>query len=343
MGKARKAILIFSSVFLAFSLSVLVITQCLLQTIKSPTAFEKALASSGIYGSAISDEINVHKNKVIVGNIYVSTPWVKQDLQKTFNPPLLKSDTNTVINGIYPWVIGKKSAPSFSINLGAQQQQVEDGILNYVYVKLDQLPSCSINYLLSHLQGSPDPYALTCIPPFASQNLLNSQVKEQLENISLFSLSISENNLKLNGSQTIAQQFSYLPVRYKELNAIRYLSVATSVAFMLTILFAHRMKKNGFRLILASATFSGFICVLTSLSDSRLEKLFISKIGSSLTESQPFQPYIKSVTDNLVNTICSNVRLTGIILIIVGLLGWIIFRFLLRDKPSKIVVVTNPR
>jgi len=205
---------------------------------------KNSVAESGIYDKFVTSiiEENIKQQTSNSNSIPLDDPRVQEIIYSVFNPRVLQTSAELVIDGAYTWLEVEDVELSFIIDFTQQREQLIDGLSSYSATRLEGLPPCSSQDL-----QTPNVFKLQCQPPGFYEELVKKQVSSDLTNSDFLKDAVlTEKNLPsaVDGA-TIDQKYSFAPLAYQVLkNSIWIFGILFVVATIIYIAIRKPTRKG---------------------------------------------------------------------------------------------------
>lgn len=309
------------------------------QVLGSPTKLESALANSGIYTSAVTDTLSSNAQQTLGNtNIPLTNTDVQSAVKGAFPSSLLQNSTEQFLNGIYAWLQGKSSTPTFSIDLSGAKGNLADNLANYVQNRLDSLPTCTLATMPSNL-SSVDVYTATCVPPGFNKATAVEQVRQDVQQSDFLKDPVlTADSIKSSNGQTLTQRLKSVQTLYHDLVLLLYALPGVIILTALGIIFVSRSRRLGIRHTAVTTLSTGIMTAIIAF----FAVFVLDKITTALTHgssaSQPLQVKVLHIFDSL----GSDLRVwwvgVGIAYTVAGLVTLIVLR-IVRPKAPKLAAL----
>jgi hypothetical protein len=114
----RKMLLVLVAAALPFLLFATAFDFGIYNVVGKPKPVKKILSDSGIYGSVVSQALNQAKTTSNgTSQVSLLDPEIKKAAEESFNPQVVQTSSEKVIDGIYDWLGGKSAQPDISVDL----------------------------------------------------------------------------------------------------------------------------------------------------------------------------------------------------------------------------------
>lgn len=217
--------------------------------LSNPTYVEKALKESRVYDQFVSNVIdNSQKESTDATTKKVlADPEIKAAAEKSFNPALLQSSTENVINGVFDWMHGKTSEPQFRIDLTNAKADLSKNVAAYAEKRANNLPPCTLAQL-RQLNPNIDLLEIPCLPPGINVHALAQDYSQKFLTSGDFlsdPVITNETIAKNNGGKTLSEQLSGVPKAYSTLNLAKWVFLALALILTGLLIFARRNRRAG--------------------------------------------------------------------------------------------------
>ncbi len=168
-----------TTVVLHLSLFALIGAICFSALFGSSSDLKNSVAESGVYESFVPSIIsaNIEQQTTESSSIPLEDPEIQKIINDVFNPKLLQSSADAVIDGIYAWLDGSSEGLKFEIDFTEQRALLIDKLSTYSAIRLKGLPLCTAQEL-----QSTNVFRLECQPPGFYESLVKNQVSNDLTN-----------------------------------------------------------------------------------------------------------------------------------------------------------------
>ncbi|HSW66006.1 MAG TPA: hypothetical protein VLI54_02605 [Bacillota bacterium] len=315
------------------------------QVIGSAGDVKKALRTSGIYQSVVSQALDQaqkdeHKDTSTTTNdIPVSNPQIRTIIESAFPPAFLQTQTEGVIDSAYAWIQGNTSSLQFKIDLTSAKTRLADGVGQYVQTHLASLPACTAANLPTG--GDVDPFNATCVPAgFDIQAAVTKSRDNILHGDFLKDTVITADTIKDKNGKTLNEQVKQAPDAYHKGILATYGSAFLAVALAAAVLFGSRDWRRGLRRVGVILVTIGALSALFGWMSSFTVHKAAAKIANTQTSDAPLQAQLIKIVQSLADDLRTWWMAYGITLIVLGIIAIVVSVVLMRRKPE---VDTAPR
>lgn len=205
-----------TTVILHLSLFALIGAICFNVFFGSGSSLKNSIAESGVYESFVPSIIsaNIEQQTSESSSIPLEDPEIQKIINEVFNPKLLQSNADVVIDAVYGWLDGNYEQLKFEINFTQQRAELIDRLSTYSALRLKGLPPCTAVEL-----QTANVFRLQCQPPGFYETLVKNQVKDDLNNSDFLKDSVlTEKNLPIvKDGVPIDQKFHFAPIIFSAL------------------------------------------------------------------------------------------------------------------------------
>lgn len=200
----------FTTVVLHLSLFALIGAICFSVFFGSSNNLKNSIAESGVYDSFVPSIIsaNIEQQTSESSSIPLEDPEIQKIINEIFNPKLLQSSADNVVDGVYAWLDGSAESLKFEIDFSRQRLGLIDKLSTYSALRLKGLPPCSVEELQTE-----NVFRLECQPPGFYESLVKNQVSNDLTNSDFLKDPVlTEKNLPIvKDGIPIDQKFHFAP------------------------------------------------------------------------------------------------------------------------------------
>lgn len=255
---------------LPFLLFAIALNFGVLRVAGSPKPVKEILADSGIYGSVVGSALDQAKKTAGNGTeVSLIDPAIKKAAEESFNPQVVQSSTESVIDGVYHWLEGKSPQPDFNIDLTSVKTTFAEKVGQAAQTRAATLPICTTAPVTT------DPFSATCLPP----RLTPAQVGEQAKNTVLAGQgflehpNITYSNIKSDdpSQQNIFDnQLKDAPKRYQMLKKAPIILGVLAVLAIVVIIFLSESRRKGLRRVGITLIMAGAFMLLFAWGLNRI-------------------------------------------------------------------------
>ncbi len=303
-----------SSYLFKLLIFVTAIVAALVFTFHSPKKIEKSLKDSGVYSTFVDSalkEAQKSSNNKGDSKIPIDDPAIKAAASKAFNPQLLQTSTESILNGTYDWLSGKVVLPDFRVDLRAAKRTFAQGVGQAAKSRLDGLPVCTTAQLQRLGSSSIDAFSAPCRPASLNVNQQAHKVVSDIASSKDFlgtPLLTAQNLPKNSRGKTVYDQLSKAPKIYKWVNASPWLLIGLSVLLGGITVLLYDSRRRGLRHISITLVSTGVLLLIISFVSSWLlnkAEQPTGKLGSAIKGSfqQTAIKGISSITNSIEHTL----------------------------------------
>lgn len=217
--------------------------------LSSPTYIENALKESRVYDQFVSNVLDNSLQQSNDANTQkiLSDPEVKAAAEKSFNPTLLQSSTENVLNGVFAWMQGKTPEPQFRIDLTNARADLSNNVAVYAEKRANSLPACTLTQL-RQLNPNIDLLEIPCLPPGVNVHALAQDYSQKFLASSDFlsdPVITNETIAKNNGGKPLSEQLNGVPKAYSLLNLTKWILLMLALVLTGLLIFARRNRRAG--------------------------------------------------------------------------------------------------
>lgn len=322
----------FSKGVLQLSLFGWVTMTALVLLIGSPVTIKKTLDGSGLYGQL--PDIILDQSGSVTGNgqAPIDDATVRSVITSTFTGPQLKSYSENFIDGMYTWLEGKNSEPSFSIDLSSARTSIAQGLADRAAARLSGLPPCT-----TLPTGTLDPFTIECLPPGIDiprekQRIMNEVLanKDFLPNSTITAATLPKNS----EGKTFVQQNAKAPDYFQLIKQSPWWFVILAVLSASGFLWLAHDKRRGIRTLGRMTLATGsFILVPTLLFGLLLptasNNLQAHVVGNAAA------PALNNVIKSMVDALTRVTIITSGTLVLIGGVTLLLERFIKTSHPEE--------
>jgi len=333
----RKTLVGLAATLLTATLFGLGFTWSLQHVFGTSHDIKAALRDSKFYdvvvGSALDEAQKKQDQPAGKGDIPVSQPAIRAIIKQAFPPTLLQAQTEQVLDSIYTWLHSDGTTPlSFTIDLTSAKAQLAEGVGSYVQQRLAGLPVCTPGALPS---GDVDAFTATCVPSGYNVASAAAQARDQiLHGDFLKDSKISSSTFKNNNGGTIDQQLRKVPGTYHHVQQAMTGAMVLAVLLGIGIVFMSITWRRGVRRLGIVLLSVGAVNVVLAFVLS----MVVHRIGQEMLKhhtDQPLQQKAFDVAQLLANDVRQWWLLYGIGLIVLGVAGIVLIRFVLKPPHGQ--------
>ncbi len=311
---------------LGTSLLLVVVAVCLNQLFGNSGYLKRALQDSKVYETLTDDALRQYQytdSPEDSNELPMDREEIHQAAKEAFNPRLLQSSAETMIDGTYAWLEGKTAHPDFRVDLGGAKADFAQRIGSYARQRLASLPDCG----RGQLPDTTDPFQINCRPVGFS---FEPEIRRLTEGLAsspdyLADPVITANTLTVkNGEETIPvfERANNLPEAFRALRIMPSVFGLLATVAAGIIIGLGRPWISGVKQIARIFLAAGVITLISLwLVGFLADKLVGQAAGSSLQVADFSQQNVSAALINTTQQVISGVVLSiGVIYIFIGLL-----------------------
>jgi hypothetical protein len=269
MQFARKSLLAILGVLLPLFLLATAFDFGVLRVAGGPTPVKKILSDSGIYSSVVASALDQAQKSAQNGDeVSLSDPAIKKAAGDAFNPQVVQSSTEKVIDGVYNWLDGKTAQPDFNVDLTNVKTSFAEKVGQAAADRAATLPVCTTP------PASTDPFSATCRPPNltpvqigtqAKNDVLNAQGFLEHPNITADSVIKSD-----SGQSVFDSNLKDAPKQYQRVKKTPIILSILTVLTIVAIIFLSSSRRKGLRRVGIVLAVVGAFMLLFAFSLNRV-------------------------------------------------------------------------
>lgn len=162
MNVLRRLGLALSIALFSASLVLLVLAVSLNHVLGTSGYIKRSLKESGVYTQLV-DSITAQARQPAGESHNNSLPLEREEIRRAareaFSPEIVQQSVETIVDGTYTWLEGKRDQPQFQVDLAPAKTDFANRIGTYARNRAADLPVCT------RLPESINPFEITCRPP----------------------------------------------------------------------------------------------------------------------------------------------------------------------------------
>lgn len=309
-----------TTVILHLSLFALIGAICFSVFFGNSVDLKNSIAESGIYESFVPSIIsaNIEQQTSESSSIPLEDPEIQKIINEVFNPKLLQSSADTVIDGVYAWLSGSSENLKFEIDFTQQRLELVDKLSTYSALRLKGLPPCSAEEL-----QSANVFRLECQPPGFYETLVKNQVSNDLNNSDFLKGPVlTEKNLPIvKDGVPIDQKFHFAPFIFTILSNGIWIFGLIFVLATAVYIFVRKPARKGIKAfgkdLLANGIMLIVFTVFYSMVVPRLLSSYSLQANTGSSALNDSLNYFTNRLDILVINIAIQITAVGVILLVI--------------------------
>jgi hypothetical protein len=331
MQFARRSLLALIAALFSALLILTAIDFGILGVVGSPVPVKKILSESGIYNSVVSSALDQAKKSSSGGSeVSLMDPLVKKAAEDSFNPQVVQSSTEKVIDGIYNWLDGKSAQPDFNVDLSSVKADFAEKAASAAKFHADSLPICTT------VPTTTDPFSATCLPRGVTSVQVGEQAKNDvlngqgfLDNPTLTADSVKNPD---TGQSVFDNKLKDAPKRYQTFKKAPFVLAILTLLAAIAIIFLSQTKRRGVRRVGITLTIIGGLLFFFAWAFSKgVEKQVIPMIK---LDNSVLQLSVRRLASDAVHQIAHNYLIFGGVYLALGVLAIIVSMLIGRNKKT---------
>lgn len=307
----------------------------------TPANLKKWLKDSNVYATAID---NVFKANTKLntdssgGSVNLQDPIIQGAIKKTFNPQLLQSGAENIIDGTNQWLTGKATLPTFDVDLTAAKTSLAQQLGGYALQRFSSLPLCTT---ATPLPTSDDILDATCRPagynpaPQVQQLVANVQTsKDFLANPHITAMTVTSNDA--NGQpQSVFVKAKNAPRAYKWAQRSPIILGILALLSGVLVIFISITKRKGLRVVATSSAIVGGLLLLAMWGASEgFHKLNVHIQATKNDSGIDYKITVLKISDSIRQGLSHTLVEFGIGFIVLAVIIFVVL-FFTRSKTLK--------
>jgi len=210
-------------------------------------------------------------------DIPLKDPGIRQIALDVYNPELLQSSTEKLIDGFYGWLEGETERPVANLDLSKQNKEFANKVSVYAKKQAMELPACDFSQLQN--LGSFNIFDAKCLPPTISP----AQVKKTFSRAdsALLDAKFSAQDIKANDGEPLYKNFKNLPESFSIAKNIPFILAIIALMLAITIIYISKDRISGLRRISRSVLLAGILIVLLPIISSSIAKAIVNNMSDN--------------------------------------------------------------
>lgn len=267
MGILRKLGVAFSTWLLGSVLFLLVTTVAINRLVTQSETVKGALNDSGIYDTLVDNVLDQSEeagDPQEASRLPLEREEVRAVTKEVFSPELLRSSSETVIDGTYRWLEGKSDKPDLRLDFTSTKADIATKLNSYLRGRVATLPACTNS---AQLSASMDLFTITCKPPGVNLEPEINRITQEFSTSDNFLpdpvITADDLTLNANGQKVPAyQQLEYLPAMFQAARLLPWLFGLMALGTALIIIWLSRPHRRGFKRVAVSLITCGVFLLL---------------------------------------------------------------------------------
>ncbi len=312
-----------------FSLSILALALVIStnSVIGTPDSIKAALRESDVYPVLSSRIVESFANKAQeMPETKLNQKAIDDAFAKTITPSLVQNNVENIISGMYSWLDGSTSTPTFNVNVGDIQQQIINNLGDASVTRLKGLPACTVEQLQQLDANNVDPFTIPCNPPGLDLAQLRKQFQAQVDTSgntkSNDSTNISADKMVNSAGQNVFSQADYVPKLFQLGQKLPWIFGLMAILSSVAIVYFNKPRKQGIQSIAIMAIVAGILLLLlVTITTVALRYLGNNAPGIAVEVAM-------STINTLYRQMAISLKVFASSYILLGLVGLITIRFI---------------
>ena len=230
-----------------------------------PSSIKAVLQNSGIYErlpNTILDNYIKEQSVIDRDSVPLQQPEIRDSVNAAFSPQILRTNGESLVDGVYHWLNGKTPQPSFSLDFTASKQTLASGVGAYAEKRANDLPVCTLAQLRQLDTTKIQAFSADCLPPGVSASQVRAQVEREIMADQEFlpePVLTSESLKDENGKPVFSTTSQELPNRFQQLKSLFWVLLGVCVLLAAGVVFLSTEKFKGLgrlgKILVSSAVF----------------------------------------------------------------------------------------
>jgi hypothetical protein len=332
----RKMLLVLVAAALPFLLFATAFDFGIYNVVGKPKPVKKILSDSGIYGSVVSQALNQAKTTSNgTSQVSLLDPEIKKAAEESFNPQVVQTSSEKVIDGIYDWLGGKSAQPDISVDLSSPKNNFAEKVGQAAKTRAESLPVCT------SAPATIDPLSATCLPPGVTPSQVGDQARDAILKGQGFLQhpTITAESFKGANNQSVFDKpkVKQAPKRYQLATKVPYILAALSVLAILAIVFLSTSRRKGVKRVAITLVIVGVILLLFAWGFNRImtHDVIPKSVPKVALDNKLLQSNVQILATELTQSIHQNYLVFGLAYLALGIAAFLVSMLLGRGGGKK--------